>query len=271
MKLKEAKGLLEKEGYSADLQEVMKNGFPVQALTIGDGAVRPSIYEKTVETIETKDQLLELVQNAMKGIPKADEIAQKLMDPEYILSNCYTCLRPQTNDLKSVCFSVLGDLEEYIRVHVGEADQGSMTTVLTIQMMKNAGLSHTEVREAARNNLSRKAVVKPMFEVLREMMGEMEPGAFPEEETPAMLVGTVEDKVHGAGVMVLDDFLQKICETFEWTGITMLPSPIHEAIFLPYSETENEDVLENMIRDVNTTQVLPEEQLGTHVYHYYAA
>ncbi len=271
MKLSEAKKVLEDNGYTVEEQEVRKNGQLMNALTIGDGAVRPSIYEKTVENMETKDQLLDLIKNALESTPDMSGISEKLQDPEYILQNCYSCLRPASDDTKSVSFLVYGgELEEYIRISIGEGAGGSMSTILSHDMLRLTGLQCDEVRDVARENLRAMAKVQPMEDVLMEITG-MSTGTDLPEEAPAMLVASTKEKHHGAGIILLDDYLQKICEKYKWEGVTILPSSIHECILLRYTEDENEQDLNAMIEEVNRTQVAPEEVLGTHVFHYYAA
>ncbi len=272
MRMNEAKAILEVNGYTVEEKEVRKNGQLKEALTVGDGNIRPSIYRQTLEGIETEEQLLELIRGAMQSAPDVSEISDMLMDPEYVLENCYSCIRPATDDDKSVTFPVYGgELEEYIRIPVGRSEQGSMSTILNQDMMERTGLEYEKVRKAARENLRKRAVVAPMDQVLAEMMGREDLDLEIPEEAPIMLVASTSDKCNGAGVILLDDYMNEICERYGWEAITIIPSSIHECLFLPRSEFENEDEMNAMIREVNETQVAPEDRLGEHIYHFYAA
>ncbi len=48
----------------------------------------------------------------------------------------------------------------------------------------------------------------------------------------------------------------------------VLPSSVHEVIIVPASSGAGQEDLEAMVREINTTQVLPEEILSDRVYYY---
>ena len=50
----------------------------------------------------------------------------------------------------------------------------------------------------------------------------------------------------------------------------ILPSSIHEAIFIPASENVDAEELKTMVREVNETQVPKEDFLSNEVYFYNA-
>lgn len=48
----------------------------------------------------------------------------------------------------------------------------------------------------------------------------------------------------------------------------ILPSSIHEILLVPDNGDKTADDLRDMVREVNATQVSPEEKLTDNVYHY---
>ncbi|MDD3172938.1 MAG: DUF5688 family protein [Herbinix sp.] len=62
---------------------------------------------------------------------------------------------------------------------------------------------------------------------------------------------------------VLNEFADKIHSDF-----FILPSSIHEVIFVPYDKTITKEALADMVRDVNYTQVARDEVLSDQVYFY---
>ena len=87
----------------------------------------------------------------------------------------------------------------------------------------------------------------------------------PEDEQ--MYVATVPDKVHGAGVLAYQDFMDKAAER-AGGDFFILPSSIHEILIVPDNGKMNLKDLEAMVREVNVTQVSPADKLTDSVYHY---
>lgn len=48
----------------------------------------------------------------------------------------------------------------------------------------------------------------------------------------------------------------------------ILPSSIHETIFVPADDLSDRNIFDNMVKDVNKAQVSEEEQLSDHCYYY---
>ena len=82
-----------------------------------------------------------------------------------------------------------------------------------------------------------------------------------------MFVATVPDKVHGAGVLAYQDFMDKAAERVGG-DFFILPSSIHEILIVPDNGKMGLKDLENMVKEVNATQVSPADKLTDNVYHY---
>lgn len=105
----------------------------------------------------------------------------------------------------------------------------------------------------------------PMAEILQEMASKSEqiPGA---EDLP-MYVLTNEKRYFGAYGILYDRILEKAAR--EMGGdFYILPSSVHECILIPDAQAPQAEELEAMVREINSTQVLPEEVLSDHIYHY---
>lgn len=78
-----------------------------------------------------------------------------------------------------------------------------------------------------------------------------------------MFVATVPDKIHGAGVIAYPNFME---DTAQKMGgdFFVLPSNIHEVLLVKDNGQMIAKELENMVKEVNATQVEPAD----HVYHY---
>lgn len=83
----------------------------------------------------------------------------------------------------------------------------------------------------------------------------------------SMYVLTNRSSQNGAACILYPNVLKEFAERIE-SDLYILPSSIHEVILIKDQGMENTDVLRNMVKDVNRTQLAPEEVLSDEVYHY---
>lgn len=128
-------------------------------------------------------------------------------------------------------------------------------------------VTEQELYEAVAANMEHDSTeLKNIEEILAEMTdGEFD---FNEDNTPKLYVAGKTDRVNGAVEMLNSRFLKEAAEFFA-ADYMILPSSIHELLFLPVSDTELDPVpLAEMVREVNDTQVGNDEILSYHVYRY---
>ena len=82
----------------------------------------------------------------------------------------------------------------------------------------------------------------------------------------ALYVLTNDTKSNGAAEILNDNVRQELADKIG--DFYVLPSSVHETLIIPKSEDMDRMQLEQMVRDVNETQVIPEERLSNHVYEY---
>ena len=73
----------------------------------------------------------------------------------------------------------------------------------------------------------------------------------------------------GASALFLPDVQKQIADTLG-SGYYVMPSSIHEVLVVPDREDVSPRQLGQMVKDVNSAMVQPEEQLGNRVLHYNA-
>ena len=78
---------------------------------------------------------------------------------------------------------------------------------------------------------------------------------------------TNQDKLNGASVSAQEGVLEKVAELLG-TNYYVLPSSIHELLILPDNGSMQLSELEAMVREVNATQVAPEDRLSDKVQYY---
>ncbi len=83
----------------------------------------------------------------------------------------------------------------------------------------------------------------------------------------SMQILSNHSRTFGAAAILLPGVLEEIADRAE-AGLYILPSSVHEVILIPESGDEDVEYLKSMVKEVNDTQVLPEEILSDSVYYY---
>ena len=90
-----------------------------------------------------------------------------------------------------------------------------------------------------------------------------------EDNMIPMFVATNNKKVNGAGVILYEGLLKTFAEKIG-SDFYILPSSIHEVIFVPANGDMDVRYLIQMVKEVNATEVSPSEVLSDNVYKYHA-
>lgn len=266
MKINEVKDILERNAITVEDKKVIKNGIELDALMLGDGKVKPTIYQSTIEHIDSEDELLEYIYGILDTKPEIE--IGTLTDKGFVMEHVKSCIRHASADESIVKFSAYGDLEEYFRVDLGELDGNRMSVVVTPELLKHAGIAADELQNAARDNLKKDVVIKSMREVLAESMG-VDPMDIPIESTPMYVISN-QSKSHGAASILCEDVLHDFCKERNIEKLCIIPSSIHESILIP-EDVADVDTVNQMIDSVNEETVDALDQLSNHCYFYSVA
>lgn len=82
-----------------------------------------------------------------------------------------------------------------------------------------------------------------------------------------MYVLSNKNGVEGAVCMLYSDVIRNFSERID-CNLYIIPSSIHELLLLPTIDTKESEEIRNMIKEVNDTQVSPEDILSYSVYYY---
>lgn len=178
-------------------------------------------------------------------------------------------------DLAVVCHCIL----------IGESF-GTGSVLINNDHLKVWGIEAGKLFEDARENGSRilPGRFHKMGEMVRELLGTMESRESFQEEKESnreirqladeidnspvpMTVVTNPYKYYGASCILYEGLLEKIAGEYE-DDICILPSSVHEVILIPRRGERDFQRLNQMVQEVNETQVDPQEWLSDHVYLY---
>ena len=225
-------------------------------------------YEKGEDISEIADHFADAVENGFKESPKID--IESISDYEQMKSKlAMEVVSAERNAelLQTVPHEQMEDMAVVYRFILDQSNSGNGTILVTNQMLDQYGISKEQLRADAMEIAPeiRPAEIRGMSEVMNEMAPGMIPEIAPEDEQ--MFVATVPDKIHGAGVIAYPNFMEDAAQK-AGGDYFVLPSSIHEVLLVKDNGQMSVKELENMVKEVNATQVEPADQLTDHVYHY---
>lgn len=168
--------------------------------------------------------------------------------------------------LQNVPHEQMEDIAVVYRLVLDSSKDASSTVLVTNDLMDKFGITHEQLHDDAMKNapLIRPVEIKGMEETLNEMQGG--PALEPDPDEILFVAG-VPDQTHGAAVIAYPNFFENAAEKLGGDYF-IIPSSIHEVLLVKDTGEMNARDLAAMIREVNATEVAPEDVLTDHAYHY---
>lgn len=198
-----------------------------------------------------------------------------LTNKDYILENVRPALlKKATNhnilvDNKAIWREFL-DLAIVYKVKVND-NSGNIQGAITIneQIADRVGVTEAELYEASIKNMADLLSFKSMTETLLEMQGInlKDMGIIPINPENDMMIVSNNDKYLGS-VQILNPRTMEILDVKYPNGCYAIPSSIHEMIIVPKNMDITIGDLQNMVKEVNNTEVAPCEVLSNSIYFY---
>ena len=227
-------------------------------------------YRKGSQLEACMRSIYERIEN--KGhLKKLEELGEKMMDWEYVREHIYPVLLSTEGNkelLKSLVSTSMLDLSIVYTIRIHLKEWGNTDTKVNEMLLSHYGISLKELHKQAIYNMGQDGY---QFQSIEEVLEEMCPfEAWNEEKEeggnePSMYVLTNSAKVYGAAGILNRELLR------EFTGgksFYILPSSLHETIFIPAELEKNPKILDHMVADINQMAVLKEDRLSDHSYYY---
>ena len=291
----EIKAFLPEKYEDADIKihTVQKNNEELTGITItaGDSNISPNIYlDSYYESYLDGESMEDIMQNiadvrveheiekpfAVDVITDYDKAKDKIM-PKIV------GMDGNEKYLEDKPFTRMEDLAVVYYVDMGKLGGGVMSAPVTENLMETWGMSAEELHQTALSNMEAQNIssFKSMQEVMMEMMMPDMAEQFGGDKDAAceamsdvlppddgtMFVLTNQEKLNGATALLDAKIMGEISERFG-ENFFILPSSLHEVLIVPEKEGMELSVLENMVQEVNATQVSPQDRLSDHVYKY---
>ncbi len=136
--------------------------------------------------------------------------------------------------------------------------------------------TQTLFAQAKKNMRRMKPVqIQPVQAVIQEIMGDvtvnsvkaMSDSGDVMEPNPPLYVMSTKDRLFGAAALLDEKPLRDFAEAMH-RDLLILPSSVHEVLLVPTEDAADIAFFADMVREVNDTQVDPEERLSYSVYYY---
>lgn len=171
--------------------------------------------------------------------------------------------------LAKVPHTDMEDISMVYHMQLEQLSDGAATVLITNDLMNRMGITKEQLHADALANSEqvRPASMRTMAEVLAGMMG-MPPEAMPmDPSAPQLYVVSNEEGFHGAAAVFYPNFMDNAAKELG-SNFFILPSSVHEMLFVPDDGNVSADQLREMVTSINATEVAPADRLTDSVYHY---
>lgn len=160
------------------------------------------------------------------------------------------------------------DLAIVFYILLDQTEKGTASVLITHDMLKHWQQSLMKIYCYAATNTPAllTAELMPMNDVIVELLGVTSDAYVPEDENHMYILSN-ELRHFGAACILYDPVLEDISKVLE-DDFYVLPSSIHEVIILSAKHAPSQTDLDEMIAEINNTQVADEEILSDHAYYY---
>ena len=256
---------------------VKNNGKERKGITVSEKGIHisPTIYleeyfqqfqeGKPIEKIVEK--ILQLYEEVKCSHPCEESLLQNYEE----LKGKFACklIHRGKNEklLNDIPYVPWMDLAIVVFVLLEVSPYGTATVLVRKEHLEIWGLTEAQLFDEAKKNTP---ILFPyQFCPMRKLLREICPYAVDEgeEEEESLYVLSNKLRSFGAASMLYEGILEKVGQKLG-ENYYILPSSIHEVIVVPESKSPVKQDLEEMVREINETQVEEEEVLSDRVYYF---
>lgn len=255
---------------------VKNNGKERKGITVSEKGIHisPTIYleeyfqqfqeGKPIEKIVEK--ILQLYEEVKCSHPCEESLLQNYEE----LKGKFACklIHRGKNEklLNDIPYVPWMDLAIVVFVLLEVSPYGTATVLVRKEHLEIWGLTEAQLFDEAKKNTP--ILLPYQFCPMRKLLREICPYAVDEgEEEESLYVLSNKLRSFGAASMLYDGILEKVGQKLG-ENYYILPSSIHEVIVVPESKSPVKQDLEEMVREINETQVEEEEVLSDRVYYF---
>lgn len=260
---KEAINFIESLGY--ETREDYRLGKKRIVIKKENCSIHPALLVEEIKNIDDPEELRRIIETAYEEAPDEELLSKSLLNKKYVLDNCYLAVCSNETEMgeEAVVYETeapFNDLHTYVRVDLDSVGLEGASVAITQGHLLKLKLTRNEIYKAAKINTEKKASIRSMQEVLKEMVGTDLPW---DEDLEDFFYVASSNGHHGAGIVNCKEVLENFARKHNKSQMVILPSSIHEVLIVFTNDDENFD---SMVKEVNETQVELEEKLSNHGY-----
>ncbi len=262
--------------HEISITEQRKNNNVIwDALSIkGDRNIIPAIYlepyyQAYTEGVKMDAILQKIADIYMKSMEQVGKFSADEFQYEKVKNGIFVVVQNAEMNrelLEKVPHEIRDDLALLYRVNV-ELSNGEKGSVLIHNThLESWGIDEKTLKEVAWNNMH--DFYPPEFSTMSNVLSSAGYDEILEGvEFVEMYVLSNKEKQYGAAYMFDTEVMSRIAEEIGG-DIVVIPSSIHESILLKKQGDTDFDILREMVKEVNCTQLHPTEILSDEVYQY---
>ncbi len=261
-----------------EIQKIKKNnGLELDGLTIIEGKVNisPTIYlnyyyDKFLQC-GLNVVLKEILDTYEKNKPKTSIDISFFTDTEKVRSIIKMKIVNYERNialLEKVPHIKYLDLAIIFYAEIENTEDGLATILIHNHHMKYWNFTTEEIFKMAEENMAEDFKIVPIMDIVNRVMEKEFIEVLEQKKTVEIGVVTNHRNINGAVAMVNSKMLQEYMKRHHAERLIIIPSSIHEVLLIPCDTETSVASFKEMVREVNATQLLPEEVLSDNAYIY---
>ena len=251
MKRNELTNELGNRGYKVEEIAINKVNGEKSGLSVTKDGVGVVLYGGDY----TAQEIMDMIEEKSNS-----NISDALVNRDYILSNVnFRLINAEKNReyLDDKPHVDLLDLTAVFEVDTTKLIGQPSSTVINEKALDAAGITRDELYAHAMGN--EKIIYDSFMNILFPAMESV--------EDANIIFATKENKWYGATAMLHTDILAEIAE-IKGDDLIIFPSSVHEIILIPGSFSDNAEDMIGIVKQINATEVRPEDFLSDNVYYF---
>ena len=241
---------------------------------INDDMMHPIIYwEKGFSDLSNRQLAVHIIHRYLDASKEMIPGFPEIISRDYILTNVLPKVIGTDENIQSMAeneipYEMISGTD-LMAVYYIPVEQTCGTIQITQQILDLVGISKEEMSDSAKKNVLDQMIIKPMAEIMAEMMGvDYIPELDNDSDGIGLTVVTNKAGMYGAGVLVCKEAYIRMSRYIGSDILYILPSSLHEVLIVKSSDTFSQDDLLQMVTEINGTVVETADRLTDNVYRY---
>lgn len=248
--------ILKDENIEYSETEVSKNNVNLHGYLLKKDNYGIIVYDNQIKNFDKKEDVLWLCSNYL-NYPDNNQLEalSKIFDWEFVKDKLKLCIQQRTNE--DILKKTFLDLELYIRIELSK----NSSIKLMEDIFKQYNISEQEIFDIAKNNIKSQVIYTSFKKFLYDNYGITDM-----EDIPLYILYRKDSCYYGAAGFTEKEIMRKICKDLKTNKIVIIPSSINECLIYPYENSYDCGIINQAIKEINSTFEDPTEILSDHCY-----